>query len=167
MTRDDRRARAPEDAIDLACFELAGRTYAVAIGQVREILPTPTITPLPDSPRVIEGLVDLRGVWIPVVDLAAVLEGGGSPGGSRARLVVASVGELVMAFRVDRAMQVVAVSQAAFEPVPDLIRSLGCRIVSAAVRRPDALPLLVLDLEVLVARVLAEARRGEGEEVAA
>lgn len=167
MAIEDRRARAPLDAIDLACFELAGRAWAVPIGQVREIRSAATITPLPDAPRLIEGLVDLRGTWIPVVDLDALLTAGPASPAARDRLVVVSISELVIAFRVDRALPVVAVSRAAFEPVPELIRSLGGRSVSAAIRRPDASPLLVLDLDVLVARVLADAGPGRSEGFAA
>ncbi|MEZ4333496.1 MAG: chemotaxis protein CheW [Myxococcota bacterium] len=167
MAIEARRAHAPQDAIDLACFELAGRIYGVAIDRVREILPTPAITPLPDAPPVIEGIVDLRGVWVPIVDLGALLAGAGATCGARTRLVVASVGELVFGFRVDRAMEVVAVSPASFEPVPELVRSLGCRIVAAAVRRAEASPVLVLDLDVLVARVVADASPERRAEVAA
>lgn len=167
MATEGRRAHAPPDAIDLACFELAGRIYGVAVERVREILPTPSITPLPEAPQGIEGIVDLRGAWVPVVDLGALLPGGEATVGARTRLVVVSVGELVIGFRVDRAMQVLAVLSTSFESVPELVRSLGCRLVSAAVRRPDASPVLVLDLDVLVARIVADAPPQRRPEVAA
>jgi purine-binding chemotaxis protein CheW len=167
METEGRRRHAPQDAIDLACFELAGRVYGVAIARVREILPTPSITPLPEAPQVVEGIVDLRGTWVPVVDLGALLADAEATCGARARLVVVSVGELVIGFRVDRAMPVVAVSPASFEPVPELVRSLGCRIVSAAVRRDEGSPVLVLDLDALVARVVADASGDRRAEVAA
>ena len=167
MAIEARRTHAPPDALDLACFELAGRIYGVAIARVREILPTPPITPLPESPQMIEGIVDLRGVWVPVVELGALLASAGVAYKTGARLVVSSVGELVIGFRVDRALPVVAVSPASFEPVPELVRSLGCRIVSAAVRRPDGPPVLVLDLDVLVARIVAEGAPERSAEVAA
>lgn len=160
--------RAGTPVVDLACFELAGQTYAVAIAHVREILVTPAVTPLPESPPVIEGVIDLRGTLIPVVDLARLLVRDGQAPGSRSRTFVVAVRDFVVGFRVERATQVVAVPVASLEPVPGLARELGCRIVAAAFRRTDREPILVIDLEVLVDRVLGESRaRPRGEGVAA
>lgn len=164
-------ASAPKEAlrtVDLACFELAGQTYAVAIAHVREILVTPVVTALPDSPPVVEGVIDLRGSLIPIVDLASLLLGGGREAGPRTRTFVVAVRDFVIGFRVERATQVVAVPTSALEPVPGLARELGCRIVATAFRRPDREPILVIELEELVDRLLGEATlRPRGEGVAA
>lgn len=162
------RERASKETLDLACFDLAGQTYAVAIGKVREILITPTVTPLPDAPPVIEGVLDLRGTLIPVVDLAQLIAPEGRGNAPRSRTFVVAVRDFVLGFRVERATRVVAVPVASLEPVPELVRELGCRVVAAAFRRPEGDPILVLDLEVLVDRVLAEPSiRSRGEGVAA
>jgi purine-binding chemotaxis protein CheW len=168
-TGGDSRADTASETIDLACFDLAGQTYAVAIANVREILATPAITPLPESPAVIEGVIDLRGTLIPVVDLARLLAREAPPApGARARTIVVAVRDIVIGFRVDRATQVVAVPLPALEPVPGLARELGCRVVAAAFRRPDREPILVIDLDVLVGRVLADSTtRPQDEGVAA
>lgn len=162
------RDRAGTASVDLACFDLAGRTFAVAIEKVREILVTPAVTPLPDAPPVIEGVLDLRGTLIPVVDLARLLVGDGSATAPRTRTFVVCVRDLVVGFRVERATRVVAVPVASLEAVPELARELGCRVIASAFRRPDQPPILVIDLDVLVERVLADpAARPRGEGVAA
>ncbi|MFO0689286.1 MAG: chemotaxis protein CheW [Myxococcota bacterium] len=165
------RGRASTETLDLACFDLAGQTYAVAIGKVREILVTPTVTPLPDAPPVIEGVLDLRGTLIPVVDLAQLLARDGQHGrggAPRSRTFVVAVRDFVLGFRVERATRVAAVPVSSLEPVPELARELGCRVVAAAFRRPEGDPILVIDLEVLVDRVLSEpTARPRGEGVAA
>lgn len=145
--------RTPSESIDLACFELGGQRYAVPIAHVREILATPAITPLPDAPAVIEGVIDLRGTLIPVLDLASLLAREGSARSLRSRTVVVEARGFVVAFRVDRATQVVATSRDAVERLPALTREAGCRVVGSVVRQHDRPPILVLDLDVLIDRV--------------
>jgi purine-binding chemotaxis protein CheW len=147
-------ARAAATNVDLACFELAGQTYAVPIANVREILATPRLTPLPDAPSVIEGVIELRGALIPVVDLESLLVREGTPTGPRSRTVVVETRDLVIGFRVDRATQVVATTADAMERLPELAREVGCLVVGAVVRRKDRPPILVLDLDVLLDRVV-------------
>lgn len=59
------------DALDLLVFELAGARYALELACVREVLRAVFITPLPDAPPVVEGVVDIRGEIVPVYDLRA------------------------------------------------------------------------------------------------
>jgi len=161
-------ANGSQETVDLACFELAGQTYAVSIAHVREIVVTPVVRPLPDSPPVVEGVIDLRGTLIPVIDLQRLVVRDGRPVGDCPRIFVVAVRDYVVGFRVERATRVVAVPVSALEPVPGLARELGCRVVAAAFRRPDLEPILVIDLDVLVERVLGEATiRPRGEGVAA
>lgn len=148
------RPRSARVSLDLACFELADQTYAVPIGRVREILTTPRLTPLPDAPDVIEGLIDLRGMLIPVVDLWKLLVRDGVPSGPRNRTVVVEARGLVVGFRVDRATQVVSATADAIETIPELTREAGCVVVGAVVRRKDRPPILVLELDVLIDRVI-------------
>ena len=50
-------------------FELAGEIYGVDILKVREIKGWEEVRPLPDTPDYIKGVLDLRGVIVPIVDL--------------------------------------------------------------------------------------------------
>lgn len=147
------------EKIDFACFELAGETWAVPIANVREILATPRLTPLPDAPALIEGVIDLRGTLIPIVDLAALLARDVVSAEERGRTVVVEARGLVIGFRVERATQVVATSRDALERLPELARAVGCLAVGAVIRRADRSPILVLELDVLIERVL-QARAG-------
>jgi chemotaxis signal transduction protein len=151
-------------AVDLACFELADRSWAVPIARVREILATPAITPLPDAPACIEGLMALRGTLIPVLDLAGLVGAPEPTPGSGGRTVVVEACGLVFGFRVDRATQVLAADATSTEILPPP-GSGGSRVVGAIVRRGDRSPVLVLDLESIVLRVAPSVRtdRAEGE----
>ena len=53
----------------LVTFRVGQREYAVDIEQVREVIRQPEIVPIPDVPRWVEGIMDLRGEVVPVISL--------------------------------------------------------------------------------------------------
>lgn len=55
--------------IQVACFRLNDDLYAVDIMRIKEIIRPQKLTPLPQSPAFIEGIINLRGAVIPVIDL--------------------------------------------------------------------------------------------------
>ena len=85
--------------ITLACFELAGDVYALDVAQLREVVRWQPVTPLPRAPALIEGVVDLRGAIVPVVDLARVLRGIPVQTGPRARIAIVEIDGLVGGWR--------------------------------------------------------------------
>jgi purine-binding chemotaxis protein CheW len=92
---------------EILVFEVAGRRFAIAVSEVRELLRAVSIVPLPLSGPALEGVLNLRGQVIPVLDLRARV-------GLPARAVVPSDHMIVaqsegrlMAIRVDRALDLV------------------------------------------------------------
>lgn len=57
------------DEKQLVVFDLAEETYGVDIGSVREIIRIQEITKVPRTPDYVEGVINLRGKVIPVIDL--------------------------------------------------------------------------------------------------
>jgi len=55
--------------IQVACFRLQDDLYAVDIMRIKEIIRPQKLTPLPQAPSFIDGIINLRGAVIPVVDL--------------------------------------------------------------------------------------------------
>lgn len=79
----------PENFVDFLAFDLADRRYAIEIGRVRHVQRHPTVTRVPRSPAVIDGVTAVDGELTVAVDLAAVLGGAGaSVTGSDRALVV-------------------------------------------------------------------------------
>lgn len=58
-----------EELEQLVVFQLGGEEYGVAIGEVREIVKMTDITPIPNSPEFIQGIINLRGKIVVVIDL--------------------------------------------------------------------------------------------------
>ena len=54
-----------QNQVTLGCFEVSGRTYAVDVTYVREVVRWQPVTPLPKAPALIEGVIDLRGAVVP------------------------------------------------------------------------------------------------------
>ena len=77
-----------DNQVDLATFEVHGREYAIDVGQIREIVRAVDPTPLPKAPALIEGVIDLRGGVVPVVDLGRALGGEPVPPGAATRIVL-------------------------------------------------------------------------------
>ena len=139
--------------LELACFELAEACYAVDVAQVREIARCPALAKLPHAPALIEGVADLGGVVLPILDLGRVLGLAAVSEPERARLVVLDADGLRFGLRIPPAVEVVAVPLADVEAVPALATQAGYEAVRAVVRRPNRTPLLVLSVEALLERV--------------
>ena len=58
-----------EKDLQIVGFRIGNETYGVRIGSVREIVRVPEITAVPSAPDSIEGVINLRGKIIPVMDL--------------------------------------------------------------------------------------------------
>jgi purine-binding chemotaxis protein CheW len=150
--------------VNLACFEVQGLIYALEVTHVREIVRIQEITPLPNAPTLIEGVVDLRGAVIPVLDLARVLGRGTSEKDIQARIVVLEFEGLVMGLWVDAATDVLTLDASRLEDVPDLASHAGYDVVRHVVRRAEESPVMVLSLEDLVEKVYRSALRASSAE---
>jgi len=150
-----------ENAVDLVCFETRGRMYGVDVLQIREIVRCQEVTPLPRAPELIEGVIDLRGVVIPVVDLGHALCRERADQGPESRIAILEVDGMVLGLRVDAAVDVISVEARDVDDPPALATQAGYDTVSAVVRRADAPPVLVLSLDHLLERIYHSAGAGE------
>jgi purine-binding chemotaxis protein CheW len=163
LSQTERHAES-DAQLELACFELDGACFAVEVAQVREISRCPPLAPLPHAPGLIEGVCDLAGSILPILDLGRVLGQAPVPAPERSRLAVLEFDGLCFGLRIPPAVEVLSVPLADVEALPALATQAGYEVVRAVVRRPGASPLLVLSLEALLERVFRSAR---GQEEAA
>ncbi|MCP5057428.1 MAG: hypothetical protein GY937_11985 [bacterium] len=148
-----------ERRVELACFEVAGQLVGIDVLHIREIVRNQETTPLPKAPCLIEGVIDLRGRVIPVVDLGRALAKGSCRGAATARIAIVEIDELVMGLRVDAAVDVLSVSSGSIESPPALATHSGYDDVRAVVRRKDAPPVMVLALEEILESVYRSSPR--------
>ena len=124
---------------------------------VREIVRRPKITPLPNAPELIEGVVELREKVVPVIDLARALGQSSTQTTEVARVVVVEVDGMVFGLCVDTATDVLAVAPGELQDPPALVSQAGYETVKAVVRQPDSAPVLVLALETILESVYRSA----------
>jgi len=137
----------PESHVTLSCFAVAGGDYAVDVTQVREVVRWQPVTALPKAPALIEGVIDLRGVIVPIVDLGRVFTGRPLEPDLATRIAVVEVDGLLVGLIVDAAIEVLSIESACIDDPPALATQAGYDTTRAVVRRPGAKPILVLSLE--------------------
>ena len=150
-----------ENGVEVACVEARGRVYGLEVTHIREIVRSQEVTPLPRAPVLIEGVIDLRGAVVPVIDLGRALHGVPAPETPRTRIAVVEVDGLVLGLRVEAAVDVLSVDAAAVDAPPALATQAGYDTVRAVIRRPEAAPVLLLSLERLLEDVYRSARAAE------
>jgi purine-binding chemotaxis protein CheW len=138
--------------------------YGIDVLQMREIVRSQEVTPLPRAPELIEGVIDLRGVVIPVIDLGHVLCGERSEERPETRMAILEVEGMLLGLRVDAAVDVLSLEAGAVDAPPSLATHAGYDKVRGVVRRTDAPPVLVLSLEHILESVYRSAEPREGAE---
>jgi purine-binding chemotaxis protein CheW len=146
-----------ENRVTLGAFRVGDAVYALDVTQVREVVRWQPLTPLPMAPRLIEGVIDLRGAVVPVVDLGRALGSSPMVVSPAARVAIAELDGLVVGLAVDAAVEVLSVDVSALEEPPALATHAGYGAARAVVRRPGAAPVLVISLEYILERVYRSA----------
>ena len=88
---------------EILIFGVGARHYGLPLAHVREIVRAAAFTPLPKAPAIIEGVVDLRGRIVPLLDIRTRFGLPAKPVEPSDHLVIAQAGERIVAIRADRA----------------------------------------------------------------
>lgn len=118
MSDGTRTGATSERLSKLCCFFLGGEEYAVDIMRIVEILQVPKVSAVPSSTPLLEGMVNLRGAILPVVDLRKWLGLGLAPPKLKPKLLVCLVGRRRLGLLVDGVTGVVRVRRSELKPAP-------------------------------------------------
>ncbi|MEV6346133.1 chemotaxis protein CheW [Actinoplanes sp. NPDC051851] len=162
---EDRTAVADDGRGDeelFVVFRLDEEEYAVDVDAVQEIIRVPeALIRVPKSLPFVEGLVNLRGTVLPVVDLRTRLGLGRGERDERQRIVVLIIGGVRTGFIVDSVAEVARVGRNVLEPAPELSAEQA-RVVSRVANLPDQQRMLLL---VQVDQLLAADQAAEAAEI--
>ncbi len=144
-------------------FFLGEKEYAVDIGSVREVIYGKKISPLPGAPDYFEGLIDLRGTIIPVINLGKRLHVSSAvslpQGALSGHILIVEIDRKKVGFIVDRVEDVVVIEKDSVQSAKNLIE-LPLPVIEGVFRYKDRL-ILLLYLERLfteaVQNLIAEA----------
>jgi purine-binding chemotaxis protein CheW len=109
--------------LQLVIFKIGKEEFGVAINQVREIVRLVPITPVPKAPVFVEGVVNLRGQILAVVDLATRLSLKGDDRSEKTRIIVVEVEGHTVGMIVDEVTEVLRLASESIDQTPELIAS--------------------------------------------
>jgi purine-binding chemotaxis protein CheW len=127
-------------AREVLVFEVGGQTYGLPTADVRELVRAVAITPLPGAPGVIEGVVNVRGCVLPVLDVRARFRLPPKALDPSDHFIVASAGPRGVILRVDRATHLALVDEASVQPTEAL--GPAAAYVAGVARLEDGLVLI-------------------------
>lgn len=136
------RAQAP--LASLLLFAIDELHFALPLAQVRETVRAVAITPLAGAPGVVEGIVNVRGTVVPVLDLRARFRLPPREVALSDHMILASAGGRLVALRVDRALDVRSLDDD--EITPSSTSGAAFAHLAGVARLPDGM-VLVSDLE--------------------
>lgn len=154
-------------------FALGQESYAIHILKVREIIRLPDITPIPQMPEYVKGVINLRGKVIPVIDLRIRFRFPRAEFNERTCLIVVCVrlpsgNSGFMGLIVDVVEEVIAVSSQDIEATPDFGTKLDTNYIMGLAKVRDAVK-TILDIDRIVAgdllQIAPEKTDGQNSEV--
>jgi len=134
--------------LQLVTFRIADEEYGVDISAVREINKMVQITRLPNSPDFVEGIINLRGHVIPVIDLRKRLGLEKLDRDKDTSIVVIDISGNTFGFLVDEVKEVLRIPQSITEPPPELGTIDHPNYVTSVAKLDDHL-LFLLDVQKL------------------
>jgi purine-binding chemotaxis protein CheW len=120
-------------------FFVAGNCYGI---EVQEIIQAHPVTRVPRAPRVVRGLINLRGRIVTVLDLRRRLDLAERAVEEGSRNVVVRTAEGVVSLLVDEIGDILEVGPEAFEPAPETLQGVARELIGGAYKLPDRLLLM-------------------------
>jgi purine-binding chemotaxis protein CheW len=139
----------------LVTFKIGSEFYGIDIMEVQEIISLPEITPIPNSPSFVDGVINLRGGIIPVVDLGKrfnfeIREL--TEDEIRLRgIVIIKVEGMIIGIIIDQVNRVISINEEEIQPPPQVIAGIGSEYIEGVSKTDDNL-LTILNVKKLFSK---------------
>ncbi len=133
------------DLLQLVSFVIENEEFGIDILTVQEIIRHVDITRVPNAPSFVEGVINLRGHIVPVVDLRKRFGLPSRTPDKDTRIVVVELDNRVVGFVLDAVKEVTRVDRSVIEPAPDLTLGIDTHYIKGVAKLEDRL-LILLDL---------------------
>jgi purine-binding chemotaxis protein CheW len=135
-----------DEILQLVSFVIENEEFGIDILKVEEIIRLISITKIPNAPDFVEGVVNLRGRVIPVIDLRTRLGHRRKEHDNNTRVIVVNVSGVTLGFIVDSVKEVLRIPKSITEPPPSITTSIDTEYITAVGKLENRL-LILLDLE--------------------
>ncbi|HZG15623.1 MAG TPA: chemotaxis protein CheW [Candidatus Bathyarchaeia archaeon] len=139
------------DSIQCILFKMGSEYYGLSIAIVKEIIKPLPITKVPKSPPFVEGVIDLRGRILPIVNIRSMFGLDPVPLTEDSRFVDLQLDGLNIGIVVEAVSEVVRIGAKQIEAAPPMIAGVEGKFLHGIARVEDKLVLL-LDVEEVFAR---------------
>ncbi|MFZ5947275.1 MAG: chemotaxis protein CheW [Stygiobacter sp.] len=134
------------EILQLVSFKIANEEFGVDILNVQEINKMTQITRVPNAPDFVEGVINLRGRVIPIIDLRTRLKLEKKEHDKDTRIIVVEIVNKTVGFIVDAVKEVLRIPTSIIEPPPQLATGIDSDFIRAVGKLEDRL-LILIDLE--------------------
>ncbi len=139
-----------QEIIQLVTFNLGNEEFGIDILNVNEILKMIEITEVPNASYGVEGIVNVRGKVIPVIDTRLKLNIAKEDYNNETRIIVVEIGKKTVGFIVDKVKEVLRISKNILDNPPDLAVSGIESDYITAIGKLEKRLIIILDLKRLV-----------------
>ncbi|MCK5147489.1 chemotaxis protein CheW [bacterium] len=147
-TEDDEGER----LIQLVGFCLGDEEFGIDIQEVHEINRTTEITPVPRTPDFVEGVINLRGKVLPVINMRVRFRLATAEKTNQTRIVIVEADGKIVGMLVDSVTEVLRISSSTIEPPPDIISGIDSENIKGIAKLENRL-LILLDLAKVLSNV--------------
>ena len=130
----------------LVLFKIGREEFGVDIMDTKEVMSMREITPVPETLEFVEGVMNLRGSLVPILDLSKRLRAGSSIKHGERRIIIVNFNGRMTGLIVDGASEVLRITDGAVLSPPEMILEAGVDYISGIVRLEDRI-VSVIDLK--------------------
>ena len=147
--KDERKQQLSGTLVQVVSFQLGSEEYGVDISQVQEIIRMVEITHVPRAPHFMEGVINLRGQLIPIIDLRTRFGMQRIDATKSTRIVVTEIGTKRVGIVVDAVSEVLNIPIENVEDAPEMIAGVGTEYIQGVGKIDDRL-IIMLDLTMVI-----------------
>ncbi|MHB1687418.1 MAG: chemotaxis protein CheW [Ignavibacteriaceae bacterium] len=151
MASLDQQKKESAELLQLVSFFIGNEEFGVDILYVQEINRMSQITTVPNSPDFVNGVINLRGRVVPVIDLRLKFGMPKKEHDKNTRIIVIEVSGKTVGFIVDSVNEVLRISKDVTEPPPELAMGVNSEYIKAVGKLEDRL-LILIDLEKIISK---------------
>jgi len=146
---DEQFGKQSDELLQLVSFNIGTEEFGVDILKVQEINRMVEITKVPQTPSYVEGVINLRGKVIPIVDLRKRFNQEVQDYDKNTRIVVVDIGGNIMGMVVDSVSEVLRIPASTIEPSPEIATGINSEYIKGVAKLEDRL-LIFLDLSKVI-----------------
>ncbi len=147
--KDKQYAGKSDERLQLVSFKIGSEEFGVDILKVQEINRMVEITKVPQAPHYVEGVINLRGKVIPIVNLRKRFNLELKEYDKNTRIVVVDIGGNIMGMVVDSVSEVLRLPSDTIEPAPEIATGVNSEYIKGVAKLEDRL-LIFLDLSKVI-----------------